>query len=156
LIETSAGSTGFIDERRRSDATRSAALRAYPDQAAEATSGRRRRAAVEPALTATVARDAGRMAASKVTDDEFEALLERHRALARKKVTGAISVPESLELQLVRWELDRIEDARSGPARDLLWEAVEPRRELADEITKLVDQLKSKGIVPGRERGRRR
>jgi hypothetical protein len=106
-------------------------------------------------LAAAAARDAGREAALKTTEEELSALFDKHRELARKRVLGEISVSEDLELQLIRWELDRIEDARSGPARDVLWAALDPRRELAQEITKLVEQLKAAG-VEGRQRGRKR
>ncbi len=120
-----------------------------------APQSRRRRASDKGSLPASAARKAGRQAALKATEEEFKALFERHRALARKRVVGEITASENLELQLVRWELDRIEDARSGPARDMLWAAIEPRRELAHDITSLVKELKSMG-VGRRERGPKR
>jgi hypothetical protein len=157
VVEASEGS-GFVDAGREG-AGRSTGyedVAAFTGPAAKPRASARRKTPADPTLTAKVARDAGREAALKATEEEISALTDKHRVLARKKVTGTISPSESLELQLVRWELDRIEDARTGPARDVLWAALEPRRELARDITQLVEQLRSAGIGRGRDRGRRR
>jgi hypothetical protein len=98
---------------------------------------------------------AGREAAAKATEEEYRALMESHRELAVKRVKGEITHSESLKLQLIRWELDRIEDARTGPIRDAMREALKPRLDLARDIRGLVQELRSAGLG-SRGHGRKR
>lgn len=147
-------SPGPVDSGRIQKALDARAERSIPESP-EGEHRRRRKTDVLEAAPA-ISLEAGRRAALQTTEREYADLVARHRVLARKKVAEELNHSEGLELQLVRWELDRIDDARQGPARELLKAALRPKIELAREITQFVDQLKSAGIVGGRGRGGRR
>lgn len=61
------------------------------------------------------------VAAPQPADDaEREALLTEHRALARKTFEAGLSSAESRRLAYVRWQLDRIHEARDAGRLDEL------------------------------------
>ncbi|HEY2919118.1 MAG TPA: hypothetical protein VGK77_09020 [Candidatus Binatia bacterium] len=65
-------------------------------------------------------REASREVASLATDEEYEALLGEHAELTEKHFGTGLSRSERLKLQMVRWSIDRIEDARYGRTLDVL------------------------------------
>ena len=146
--------TGLVDEERIQDALNARAGTAFEAPPADRESRLVRIDALDS--VAMVALEAGRRAALRTTEEEYTALVNRHRDLARKQVKGEIAHSEMLDLELIRWELDRIEDARRAPDRDLLKAALRPRIELAGEISRLVQELKTAGVIGERGRGGRR
>src|SRR5581483_3761241 len=91
--------------------------------------------------TQQVAKLAGRLNASAVTDKERDALLTERSKLLDKIVAGTITRKEEIRLEYVRWSLDRIEDARHGPAMDRLEGQIEEFRKLAAHLMGLRDNL---------------
>ncbi len=87
-------------------------------------------------------RIAGRLNAARVSNEEFQALLEERRSLLDKKFQGKITRREVLRLQRVRWELDRIEDAKYGPMLDRLEAAVSRYEQFSAQLAGLRSQLK--------------
>ena len=79
---------------------------------------------VSEKLYAVTARMAGRLNAANVSDEEHEALLKKRQALLDKKLSGQITRKELIQLEYVRWSLDRIEDAKYGEHLDALDSAV--------------------------------
>jgi hypothetical protein len=65
-------------------------------------------------------RTAGRRIAAMTPAAEREALYAEQQRLAIKKVTEALTPAEERRLKLVRWNIDRIEDADFGPEIDSL------------------------------------
>lgn len=61
---------------------------------------------------------------------ERDALYAEQRRLALKKVNESLTPAEDRRLKIVRWNIDRIEDAEFGPALDLL----DKRANLVDQV----------------------
>jgi hypothetical protein len=92
-------------------------------------------------LYADMARQAGRLNAASVSEEEYQLLLAKRQALLDKELYGTISRKEAAALELVRWDLDRIEDARFGPALDVLEDAVARYEKFVTEINDLRAQI---------------
>jgi hypothetical protein len=90
---------------------------------------------------AVAARIAGRRNALKATEAEQDALLLERQLLLDKHFAGTISPKETNRLAYVRWQLDRIEDARYGDAVDFLESAVERYERLSKDMAELTEQL---------------
>jgi len=73
---------------------------------------------------------AGRRIASMTPVAERDALYAEQRRLALKKVNESLTPAEDRRLKIVRWNIDRIEDAEFGPALDLL----DKRANLVDQV----------------------
>ena|SRR5258706_319682 len=97
------------------------------------------------------AKRAGRINASAVSEAEYRGLLDERQRLLDKKFDGTISKRESNRLEYVRWSLDRIEDARSGDALDLLSDLTSDYERLHSEIADLMQEL-AKHKTGGRKR----
>jgi len=69
---------------------------------------------------AATSRMAGRLNAASTTEQEYNDLLHKRTALLDKHFAGTITKEETHRLELVRWGLDRIEDAKSGFTLDAL------------------------------------
>jgi hypothetical protein len=65
-------------------------------------------------------RHLGRELAARTPAEEVTRLMSEHRRLAVKKVKQGLTAQESRALQLVRWNLDRVEDAQIGHGLDEL------------------------------------
>ena len=110
---------------------------------------------------ANAAKLAGRLNASAISPEEHHALLNERQMLLDKKLGGAITKRESNRLEYVRWNLDRIEDARHGVSLDILETEVLRYEQFEESLANLRDQL---GLAvangPGRQgqrsRGHRR
>ena len=94
-------------------------------------------------VTHQAARLAGRLNASAVTDAERDSLLTERAALLEKVIAGTISRSEQFRLDYVRWSLDRIEDAKHGPALDRLEAQVEEFKKLAEKLQGMSSNLQS-------------
>jgi hypothetical protein len=86
---------------------------------------------------------AARMNAAAVKEEERQKLLDERQHLLDLKFSGKATKPMLNRLEYVRWSLDRIEDARHGPALDVLEAQVERFEEFRKEIASLGDILKS-------------
>jgi hypothetical protein len=71
-------------------------------------------------LYAVASRRAGRLNAASISDNEIELLLGERERLLDKQFNESITHSEKIRLQYVRWQLDRIEDAREGETLDAL------------------------------------
>lgn len=70
-------------------------------------------------------------------DSEYDALLRKHGDLVSKRFSEGLSRREELELQLLRWNLDRIEDARSGDYLDQIERIADVQVNFAEKIADL-------------------
>jgi hypothetical protein len=86
----------------------------------------------------------GRRVAARVSEDEYKALLKRHGEIARKEfVAAGMSRREELELALLRWEIDRVEDARSGLYLDALERIVVAQERMAETVSEAAKSYQS-------------
>lgn len=92
-------------------------------------------------LNAIAARRAGRLNAASVKEKEVEGLLTERRDLIAKKYANGISRAEDRRLALIRWNLDRIQDAKHGETLDALESAVSLYESIGAEIAQLMTEL---------------
>lgn len=92
-------------------------------------------------LRAMTARRAGRVNAASISSDEEEELHRRRRDLLAKQYTDGLSSADERKLALVRWSLDRIDDARNGEILDALESAVLRYEAAREEIRSLMSQI---------------
>jgi hypothetical protein len=90
---------------------------------------------------AKLAQIAGRLNASRVTDAEYNELLEERRLLVDKELSGDLTRREQIHLTYVRWSLDRIEDARYGGSLDELETRVAQLEKFSEDVTQLHQHL---------------
>ena len=84
---------------------------------------------------------AARMNASAVSDEETKSLLDERQRLLDKHFAGTITKKEKNRLEYVRWNLDRIEDAKNGGWLDKLDARVVELHKLAEHLERLKAQL---------------
>ena len=82
-----------------------------------------------------------RSVAELTNEDEYERFLEQKRILLRKKYTEGVSKKEDLALQLIIWNIDRIEDAKYGKNLDALETIVKAHEVAAAKISHTVDNF---------------
>lgn len=92
-------------------------------------------------------RAAGRRIAAMTPAAERNALYAEQQRLAIKKVTASLTPAEERRLNLVRWNLDRIEDADLGPEIDYL----DARANMVEQLATNVQDF----LVEVRKRQRR-
>lgn len=80
---------------------------------------------VDGDLDRVSSRSLSRSIARQVSEKERRELHEERARLAWAEVMGALSVDQSCRLGIVRWILDRIEDAEIGPELDTLEKVAE-------------------------------
>jgi hypothetical protein len=102
----------------------------------------------------TTARIAGRLNAANTSEEEYRDLLRERQVLLDKKFAETITPAELNKLALVRWSLDRIDDARTGIALDDLESAVARYEQLLKDIEELGRQIKQQMKGEGSDRGR--
>jgi hypothetical protein len=90
---------------------------------------------------ALAAREAGRLNAAAVPDEEVDALQEERQALLDKQFEETITPKERSRLTYVQWSLDRIEDARHGRTLDALERRVQTLERFGEDIDRLRDEL---------------
>lgn len=98
---------------------------------------------LDPRAQALASRIAGRAVAAQMSDEEIEARFAERERLIRKKLDGNIARSEERRLQLVRWELDRVEDALHGRDLDRLEMLVLNQEALEQAIRELTEGLSS-------------
>jgi hypothetical protein len=94
-------------------------------------------------IDAQMARRAGRINASSISPEEERALHEQRQRLLDKKFAKTISRREEHDLKYVEWTLDRIEDAKHGPALDALEEQIAQYETFAKQVQQLESQLRA-------------
>lgn len=107
---------------------------------------------------AATARIAGRLNAAHISPVEVASLLQEHRSLVDKLVSGGITPREKNRLSYVRWSLDRIEDARFGAGLDVLENNIDRYETILHDVRILQDQLTEAlngGTKPKRKRSKR-
>jgi hypothetical protein len=95
------------------------------------------------ATAAVAARQAGRLNAANISDDEIEQLLERRQRLLDRQFDGTMTQREKNELIYVGWQLDRIDDARQGMQLDTLEALVSQYESLQRDLEDLYRRLSS-------------
>jgi hypothetical protein len=76
--------------------------------------------AVDPAAYEANAREAGRQLAKQIPKAQYEKLVAEHQRFALADLTGTISTSERRNWQLVKWQIEQIEDAMHGEDIDRL------------------------------------
>lgn len=99
-------------------------------------------------------REASRQAALLTTEAEYQGLLAAHSALMATKYTGGLSTKQERRLALLRWQLDRVEDARYGDALDRLEGYVEEHERLSRRIQSAAEAIEN--AARGRRKRRRK
>ncbi len=92
-------------------------------------------------MYALASRRAGRLNASSISQNECDALLRERQILLDKKFNETITRAETIRLEYVRWQLDRIEDAKHGEAMDALENWVSQYERFQVEVERLEKQL---------------
>lgn len=80
-------------------------------------------------------KEASRRLARLVPQEEHAKLLDKHKYLVEKRFTTGLTRSEELDLQLIRWSLDRIDDANVGAGLDFLERIASSQENLAERIT---------------------
>ena len=78
-----------------------------------------------------------------------EDLIKERNQLVRKKIKEDLTKREQIRLTFLRWQLDRIDDAKHGEHLDLLGRIVEAQEEFTEEIGMLLSQI---GVGQSKER----
>lgn len=86
-------------------------------------------------------REAGRINAAAISEEEEQALMDERRSLLAKKLMGTATRRDENRLSYVRWSLDRIDDARHGQSLDFLESRVSMYEGFLDEIKGISRQL---------------
>jgi hypothetical protein len=86
-------------------------------------------------------REASRSLAQFIPDEEHSELLKRHSSLVEKRFTEGLTRSEELDLQLIRWNLDRIDDAKFGASLDFLERIASSQENLAERITNTLSAM---------------
>lgn len=97
-------------------------------------------------------RELSRALARRIPDTVVKALMEEHGILAEKLVDHSLSAREKARLTYVRWQLDRIEDARIGEDLDALEELAALHEAISDEVARFVGQVEHVSQAPRRRR----
>jgi hypothetical protein len=83
---------------------------------------------------AETARIAARIAASQVSDAEYQAFLHERQNLLDKLFSKTITRHEEIRLEYVRWSLDRIEDAKHGSDLDRIEDSITRYEHFLEEL----------------------
>lgn len=93
------------------------------------------------AVYAATSRIAGRINAANISQEEIDNFLAERQKLLDKQFAGSITRQDQIRLEYVRWNLDRIEDARFGQSLDRLEAYVSQYERIFDQIEQLQMQL---------------
>ena len=88
----------------------------------------------------------------RIPNEEVESLFNEHNFLVTKKFREGISKQEEKRLTLIRWELDRIEDAIYGENIDRFESFLDGYERFAKDINQFVDNIRNST----KNRGKRR
>lgn len=96
----------------------------------------------EYAITPPVLKRLNREVSKKIPESEKKRLMIEHLELVKKDARTGLEKSEKRRLQLIRWQLDNIEDAEHGEDLDRLEAVLKAKERFAEEIEKLVGQFK--------------
>jgi len=102
---------------------------------------------------AATARQLGRLNSKNVKREEMDNLLNERQRLLDKKFDGTITREDENRLEYVRWSLDRIQDAQTGPSLDALESAVTAYERFMSDMRDFENQLDN---AVNAQRGRNR
>jgi hypothetical protein len=92
-------------------------------------------------LYAVTSRRAGRLNAANIPETEVETLMrERHRLLD-KKFDGTMTRGDEVRLKYIQWQLDTIDDARTGEQLDMLEAWVSRYEQFQEDLNRLHTDL---------------
>jgi hypothetical protein len=89
-----------------------------------------------------------RAVSKKIPEKEKKRLLRDHLELVKKATATGLTNKEEMQLRLIRWKLDRIEDAEQGEYLDRIEKIIEAQESLAKQIGSVVSQFDSKKTRP--------
>lgn len=95
-------------------------------------------------LGADMLKKMNRDVSKKIPKQEKKRLMREHLELVKKATATGLTKAEERQLKLIRWKLDRIEDAEQGEHLDKIEEIIEAQENLAKEIGSVVSQFVSK------------
>lgn len=98
-------------------------------------------------LTARFAQD---FLSSADANEQRSALAQEHRALVKAKMLRGLSAKEQRRLEMVRWQLDRLDHARSGAALDRLEALVRVQENLGEHLQAWRDEFDRLATGPKR------
>jgi hypothetical protein len=113
-------------------------------------------AGVDQEVYAVTARQASRLNASAISEQERAHLLREREALLDKQYSGGLTRSQTMRLRYVRWTLDRIDDAVYGEALDDLERSVDKYEQFLSDLQGLRDQLDKKQHTDAKNRGNHR
>ncbi|MGO9091475.1 MAG: hypothetical protein ACLQGU_12475 [bacterium] len=90
-----------------------------------------------------IVRKLNREVSKKIPQSEKKKLMREHLDLVKKRARTGLERSENLRLQLIRWKLDRIEDAEHGEEIDKLEAIIRAKEALAKDLEKIVSQFES-------------
>jgi hypothetical protein len=79
--------------------------------------------------------------AKKISLQDEKYFITKHSELVRKKFTGGLSNDEQKQLDFIRWQMDRIDDARNGEHMDHLTQIIESHEEFAQDLEKILSKI---------------
>lgn len=113
-----------------------------PDRSASSTGETVVKLPAHDLQAAKAAARAGRELASRIPEDERNALIAEHQQLSQKVFRGGLSASEERRLRYVRWSLDRIEDAANGAHLDHLRELAAMQEGIAAKVERFAEQVR--------------
>ena len=91
-------------------------------------------------------RRANRELRAKVSDEEYQRLMEERNSLAHKSIDEDLSPKEDRRLRLLEWEIQGIESAKISPNMDALEIMVKLQEQLAQKLkTQFGESILEKG-----------
>ncbi len=87
-------------------------------------------------------KQAVRILRSKISDQEYQLLHNERNMLLDKELAGGLTRKEQLQLQMVRWKIEGIEDARVGTHLDKLEALAQIQTNFSKQLYDFVDKVK--------------
>ena len=92
-------------------------------------------------LYAIANRRAARLNAATISDTERDEWLTERQLLLDRKFDGTMTRADEVRLEYVRWQLDRIEDAKHGESLDMLESIVLQYEQFKSDLEELQSKL---------------
>jgi hypothetical protein len=96
-------------------------------------------------LSAQRIREFSRKITKRIPRRERENFIEERNELVTKKFKAGLSRKEERRLALVRWQLDRIDDADHGATLDFMEKIAEDYMTFAHDLDRILEQLEPRG-----------
>lgn len=95
-----------------------------------------------PSISVNEIKRLNREITRRIPPEQIEKLFIEHSNLVKKKFKEGISEREEKRLKLIRWELDRVEDALHGDNIDRFESFLESYERFAKDINEFVDNIR--------------